>query len=281
MPESGRTIARLDSGAEATIIRESTATSLNYETQSARPMEIVFGNGSTAVSQTEARIGRYPALVCNDEDLAEDLVSINPFLDSGFNLILRRSGGFLEHPETGEKIAISREGARWSVDLEDVCALRTGPAKIKTQKALASMLTVFAAPMKVSDSIRQRVISLHERMGHASQEVMCFACEGQRPTWTHSGLTPKQIRKVMRSEPCLICNLAKRNKSAISDPSGDRADLQPGDIISADIVGPITPITREGYKYYFLFADVATGYMHAYVGKTKTGFLSALQCTVE
>jgi hypothetical protein len=56
VPEK-RHYARLDSGAEATLIRESTATSLNYEPQAAPPTEIVFGNGESTVTDRSVDIG--------------------------------------------------------------------------------------------------------------------------------------------------------------------------------------------------------------------------------
>jgi hypothetical protein len=279
VPEQ-RHYARLDSGAEATLIRESTATSLNYEPQAAPPTEIVFGNGESTVTDRSVDIGSFKGLLCPDNELTEDLLSVNPFLDSGYVLHMTGQDGYVMHPETGERIHIRRNGPRWLVDLEDIAALRAIPSTTRS-KVLSNLLRVTANPVKIAESLREKVIRLHERMGHAATETMCDACTGSDATWQHAGLTPKQIRRVMRKEPCLICALGKQNKPPVQRASGDRLEhLKPGEIISADIIGKITPATRGGDCYFFLFTDVKTGHLHPYTCKTKTGFLDALKATL-
>ena len=255
--------------------------SLNYEINPSEPTEIFFGNGSSAETNQEVQIGQFSGLLCDDRDLAEDLVSVNPFMDSGYTLHLRGNDGFLEHPETGERVSIRRDGPRWLVDLEDVGALRTGPARLRAEQAFGAFLKVHASVNSASESQRQRVLRLHERMGHASAESMCDACTGTDSTWSHSGLTASQVRRVMRKDPCLICALGKKNKPPVGFASGDRLDtLRPGDIISGDIIGKISPAAKNGDCYYFLFADVKTGYEHAFTSATKCGFLTALKMVV-
>ena len=48
--------------------------------------------------------------------------------------------------------------------------------------------------------------------------------------------------------------------------------MKPGECISGDIV-PISPPARDGSTMFFLFADVATGFMVAYTAKAKNSFL--------
>jgi hypothetical protein len=62
--------------------------------------------------------------------------------------------------------------------------------------------------------------------------------------------------------------LAKTNKKPIDG-------LKPGEIISGDPVGKISPASAAGYNYFFVFKDLATGYLHAIPAKTKDDFLSA------
>ena len=38
--------------------------------------------------------------------------------------------------------------------------------------------------------MRQKVISLHERKGHANTEAMCDALAGEAPAWTPTDVTP-------------------------------------------------------------------------------------------
>ena len=78
----------------------------------------------------------------------------------------------------------------------------------------------------------------------------------------------------MKRNPCLICLLAKRQRPPVSNPSGDRKDMKPGDCVSGDIV-PIHPPAHDGSTMFFLFADIATGYMMAFTAKAKNAFLTA------
>lgn len=254
--------------------------SLNYDPCSTAPMEVIYGNGSSALVEQSVEVGPVKALVCPGEDLTENLFSPNPLLDLGYTLHMDGRSGYMRHPETGETIHVTRHGARWSVDLEDVAALKRHHSSL--DKALGPYMACTVKSKPISESIRQRVLRLHERMGHAATEVMCDACTGVGSTWSHSELTPSMIRKVMRKEPCVVCALAKRNKKPVPDPSGERLEeLKPGEIISADIVGKISPPTKNGDRYYFLFADVKTGYQHVYTCATKSGFVTAMKLVLE
>lgn len=214
--------------------------SLNYDPHKSNPTDIIFGNGSSTQTNSEVNFGRFSALLCEDSELSEDLISVNPFLDSGYLLHMEGSGGYLLHPTSGERIAVERDGPRWTIDLEDMSRLQEGPAKEQAVAALSSLYTVNTSTVRESESQRQRVLRLHTRMGHASTETMCGACEAGG-AWSHSGLTASMIRRVMRKDPCIACWLAKRNKGPVSEASSDRAEhLLPGEIISADIVGKIT-----------------------------------------
>ena len=212
---------------------------------SGTPTDIMFGNGETTTSNLQARIGQFHAIVCPDSSLSEDLVSVNPLLDAGFTLTMEQTEGVLTNEKTGTNIKVRREGKRWSIDLEDLAdAVRIMP-EASHHPAIQGMLLAKAAITKEPKSLTQKVLSLHERMGHPNTEAMCQAVEGDAPTWTHCELTATQIRRIMRSQPCLICLLAKRPKPSIAAPSGDRQDISPGHCISGDIV-PINPAAQDG-----------------------------------
>jgi hypothetical protein len=234
---------------------------------------------TTAVTE----LGNYSALVLPDKDLDEDLVSTNPFLEAGFNLTMTAQGGKLWHPETGEEVGVRRDGPCWMVDLEDIARLKTPRIREKLEKKLSvGAFKANAVRAKESPvSLRDRVLRLHERMGHAGMEAMCKACT-KDGAWTHAGITATQIRRVMRSGACIVCWLAKRNKRPIPKASGDRRDsTSPGEIISADIIGKISPSTTGGDCWYFEFVDAATGYEHVYTSASKDGFVQALELVVE
>ena len=183
-----------------------------------------------------------------------------------------KNRGFLLNENTGVKIHVQRQGKRWAVDLEDLSrAMRVDP-KLDDSR-IEEMVQANAVINQDSKSVRDRVIQLHERMGHPNTEAMCAAVEGDSPTWDHSELSTSQIRSIMKKYPCVICLLAKRQKPPVAAPSGERRHMKPGECISGDIV-PITPPAQDGSTMFFLFADVATGFMMAFTAKAKNSFLT-------
>ena len=271
--------ARLDSGAEAILLRESTVESHKLATSTGTETTIMFGNGQTSATDLEANLGNLKAIVCKDADLHEDLISVNPLLDIGFKLTMEHDCGILEHERTGATITVRRDGARWSVDLDDLARATQEVPMLEGHHSIQKLVEANAALYVEPPSIREKVISLHERMGHANAEAMCDAISGDSPSWTHSDLSPAQVRRVMKRHRCLICLLAKRPRPTISPPSGDRRDLPPGYCISGDII-PVSPPAHDGSTMFFLFADVRTGYLLAYTGKAKDSFLEAFKQAV-
>ena len=70
--------ARLDSGAEAILLRQSTAETDRLHVSNGATTTVMFGNGHTTDTNMQTTIGRLPAIVCKDRDLQEDLISVNP-----------------------------------------------------------------------------------------------------------------------------------------------------------------------------------------------------------
>ena len=272
--------ARLDSGAEAILLRESTVRSQGLPTSSRPATTIIFGNGQSSSTYQQAQLGQLEAIVCADKDLHEDLISVNPLLDKGFTLTMDADQGQLVNNQTGVTIGVLRQGAKWSVDLDDVAAASATINDLESHNNLQQVVQAKAVIYAIPKSIRQKVISLHERMGHANTEAMCDALAGEAPAWTHTDLTPTQVRRVMKRHRCLICHLSKRPRPPIAPPSGDRRDVPPGYCLSGDIV-PVSPPASDGSTMYFLFADVRTGYLLAYTGKVKDSFLEAFKQAIE
>jgi hypothetical protein len=95
-------------------------------------------------------------------------------------------------------------------------------------------------------------------------------------SWTHSGVTANDIRKVFLDEPCLICTLAKRN---LSPPvaSINHRQWKPGECLCADPVPRISPESYNKDKGFFLFVDMATGYLHTFPTKDDNSSLAYIQ----
>ena len=100
----------MDSGAEAILLRQSTVEANNFQVSTGDP---IFANGQSTDTHETVNSGKIEALVCPDKDLTEDLISINPLLDHGFNyLTMEKDEGRLHNPSTDAVIHVRREGPR-------------------------------------------------------------------------------------------------------------------------------------------------------------------------
>ena len=134
--------------------------------------------------------------------------------------------------------------------------------------------------------VMARFIEGHERSGHLNYKAMQKAVSGDHPAWTNFGLTFGQIGRCGRAYSCPHCILARRKRDSIpinrevTSVDGSSSDLnrmhlsstnaKPGEIISMDPNGPVSPATSAGRKLWFLFKDVATQYDHAIVASEQT-----------
>ena len=154
--------ARLDSGAEAIILRRSTVESHNLPTSTGADTTVMFGNGHTTTTNTQTSLGGLPAIVCEDHSLHEDLISVNPLLDSGYTLTMTGRQGTLTNEEDGSSIQVVREGAKWSVDIRDLSEA-TQPAQLPEGDAdVRDVVEAHAVINMDAKSLRERVISIHE-----------------------------------------------------------------------------------------------------------------------
>ena len=126
-------------------------------------------------------------------------------------------------------------------------------------------------------------------MAHAPEDVMCAACRGDRPLWTNTKLTEKDIRRFFRKEPCLICVLAKKRKEgmhqwmvshqqkklrfsqpteeAIKQEEEERKKYKPGQCISCDNIS-INPVAMAGETSAFIFTDTSTSRIFTFPCRT-------------
>jgi hypothetical protein len=224
---------------------------------------IIFGNGEETTSNTKTHIGELEAIICNDNQLTDDLVAVHPIVDAGYDIHLSLKGGIVNKPSDGHSFPILRDGLKWLIDLEELKGI-----KIKRKPIYCNTV-----------SIANQVLCLHERMGHPSSEAMCTVIDFG--AWKNVKVTAEQVHRVMKQNPCLPCLLAKKNKQAIANPEkNDLNELKIGELLSGDTIGKIQPATRNGDVYFYLVVDKRSGYMRAYTSKTKDGFVTALENTI-
>ena len=248
---------------------------------------IAGDNGlNNIISNQHTMIGNMPTLVA--PDLAADLLSANPLVDRNCSIHLDSSGGCICNDHTNKCIKVHRDDRRWKVWLRDVVSLLSDTDDSPTANAVAAnrdLTTAYTGKtIRLTESVRETVINLHNIMGHPSVKVMCHAISGNSPTWKlpkHSQISPAQVRKVFKTYTCLHCVLAKRNLDGPGEQSEDTSLLTPGELISADPVGKISPPTRHGHQWLFLFKDMATGRVHTFTASSKDFFEAAFVQVVD
>lgn len=116
-------------------------------------------------------------------------------------------------------------------------------------------------------------------MGHVSFKIIIDALKAG--AWTMTGVTTDQVANVMDEYKCPVCLLAKKNQTRVHFSITDPTTIPIAGLVSGDIIGPITPIARDGSKYFFLFVDRRTSYYHVTTSKSKDGFITALKYVYE
>ena len=148
------------------MLRESTVRAQGLQTSPRPATTIIFGNGQSSSTHQQTQLGQLEAIVCADKELHEDLISVNPLLDKGFKLTMEADHGELVNEETGAAIGILRQGHQWAVDLDDLAAASATIDGLDSHNTLQQLVQAKAVIYSIPKSIRQKVISLHERMGH-------------------------------------------------------------------------------------------------------------------
>jgi hypothetical protein len=249
---------------------------------------IAYGNGSTSVTKQTTKIGNYDALVA---DVPVTLVGVPQLLDSGKIIKFTNDVAEVYNPVTDKKIIAQKtsDGTFQIDDIRDLAKLDETDITytLHTEKendySKDRSYCLSARIAQNQEGIRDKVISLHNRMGHVAEDIMIKAIKGRNPTWRGTGLTKKDIRRVFKTYTCIHCLLGKRN---ISHPKQqdeeDKREFAPGEYISADPIPRVTPVSINGNSNAYIFVDRATGYMHAIPTKeTKSeDFIQALHSVV-
>jgi hypothetical protein len=119
-------LARLDTGVEEIFF--TTQPQWN-KVATMEETPIVFGNGE------ETHIGDLEAIVCNENQLIDDLAAIHFVVDAGYNIHLCSQGGTMNKPSFGHSVPFLRDVEKWLVDLEELKHI-----KIKGKPIIVIML---------------------------------------------------------------------------------------------------------------------------------------------
>jgi len=223
------------------------------------------------------------------DKLHETLISAADIVDSGHIIILESEQAIIENISTRTQSAFPRDRASrlWRMPLQALELLsNNAEARIKDcHRDITRM--VYSARISIDNNyrtVRERVMSLHTRMNHASEQAMCTACAGPDAAWKNTGVTASQIRSIFRNEQCPDCVLGKRNiDPPAQTPAEDRRQWGPGECIVGDPVPAISPQAMGGETCTFEFVCMGTGYLHSIPSRNKTSqaYIEALDIVIE
>ena len=230
-------------------------------------MDILYGGGELGHVSSYAKLGEIEAFVV--PNLNENLISLYDFTTRGSNVILTSEGGLISNPFNDNKIELRTDRGNWRILLSDVINYSHRDQR-QTETAFS-----FFFPKQ---SKLERYISLHERMCHQSPESIIKSLDGDNPAWIRAGITAHDVRQLSRKYSCVICTLSKRRNKSVSvnlrAPTGFNSDLnsrtaKPGEIISIDPVGPISPKSKNGFTLLWVVIDLATTYQWFFFSNNK------------
>lgn len=332
----------LDSGTQNILLSSDSATFNNYHVyNSLNPIEILFGNNLTFLSDTECLINNsYPAHIV--DNLSSNLIGIGSLVDNNNSVTFTPTDVIItplfsstnnnNHSTTTnsrdakqKQLVLKRcSDGLWRAPFDKITPFLIKSEPTFTDDDTHVLLNYNFMPKSATAthhnivnsnsaridslstsqlSITNKVLRLHQRMGHASSEALCLAISGPTPIWIHTEVTSADIRRVFNNYSCISCILCKRNhetpQTNITTTKNNNhthgtsnnnshtlsykintthSNYLPGECITADVLPRLNPTSIHGDNYIFVFEDIATGYLWTIPSKNddSSAFLEAL-----
>jgi hypothetical protein len=207
-----------------------------------------------------------------------NLLAIDDLTAHGNVVIFEPGKASIFNISSGKSIDLIHHDSLWQVSFEDIGQLPHDSSIVKTRVPCKPPEHSHAFATVVTKKMREEVIDLHNRMGHASKENMVKAINFK--CWKFCKPCASDVSYVMKHYPCLICAMAKKNKIPPMIASDPRPPY-PGHTLAADPIVGITPLTRQGFGLAHIFKDVYSSKDHPYPALSKTSFVDYLKYTVQ
>ena len=120
-----------------------------------------------------------------------------------------------------------------------------------------------------------QVLWLHRCMNHPSSQVMANAIRNGSWIGVPNNITPELIETIFDKLDCPACEIAKRHKPPTPLGSGIKCII-PGQSLSVDYKGPISPTAYGGFKGFYIYVCEATGMIKIFLVKLKSEFSSTI-----
>ncbi len=110
----------MDTGADKVLSRYSAVAQSECNIEPMDETVIIFGNRREITNNTSTHLGDLEVIVCNDDQLTDELIAIHPIVYVGYDIHSSSAGGTMDKPSVGHSVPIIRYGRKWLVDLEDL-----------------------------------------------------------------------------------------------------------------------------------------------------------------
>ena len=183
-----------------------------------------------------------------------NLISLSGLTKQRFKFVFDVDGGRMFTP-TGKRVdLVQRDGLYW--------LKWRSPDQPPTASVSSAGITGRAArdPDKL-DIVVESSEDIHKIFGHINMETIL---EMER----HDELGFKSRKRHVKHS-CPICALYKATRRMSGPKRTDPTDFEPFDVVSSDLKGPFPP-DFWGNKYWIIFVDYRTGWVHVYAMKHKS-----------
>lgn len=256
-----------DSGATRTLLTEEAAQPYqSVEFNPREEMEVVYGGGARGSITAAVQLGEVEALVV--PGVQENLVALSDFTDRGSTVVLSDVGGVVSNSVNDKQIVLKKDFGTWRLRLSDIANY--------DHKDVRQSTTAFRTSTPKSKA--ERYIALHERLCHQSPKVLARMLDEEDPVCIRGGINSEEILQIGNKYTCVICELAKRRAKSVAfnlkDPEGFNGGINsktavPGQIISLDPVGPISPKSVGGFTLMWCVYDAGSSYQWVFFSTSK------------
>jgi transposase InsO family protein len=109
----------------------------------------------------------------------------------------------------------------------------------------------------------------HRRLCHVSKDTIKLMSKKKSATGLPEALNDE-------SHECTDCYVGKHTRFSFKRSSSENA-LNPGEVIVSDVCGPISPASREGFRYFATYTCLSTGYVGVSLLKKKSQQLGCMK----
>ena len=278
-----------DSGANINVTNRKIASYYDLEMKLwEKPFQISFGNDSKFLCTHYVDFGPILGRAAIVDNAPDTLISVAVLTNRGFQVNFMPRGQGIGIYFNEQLIYRGEQDSRARLFTVDIGSLITPSVEIPqcissdTFWADSNSKGFVAKAKPLSVQTIKEVLWLHKRMGHPSRATMIQSLLNGTCRGLTGDITPKAVHSVMSKIHCTACGLSKMHKRQILTGTQIHGSY-PGEEISVDYQGKISPVSVRGHTGFYLFKDRYSGYRHAVLVKDRTAktYLSALRQVIQ